>query len=279
MQGLNNNQIILLTLLVSFVTSIATGIVTVTLMDQAPPGVTQVVNRVVEKTVETIVPEGIKETIIEERVIVNQEEAIVGTIQNTRVAFVTIREKLKEGTTVFDENGKEKKIGDIVSRGLMVTSDGKVITETDKLINNEEYTVYTSSGKSMTYKVAKKGEKGLSLLTVDGTVDEVGIKTFMPLSNSSRISLGQTAILLWSDKVNIGFVSSLVKDTEDGSIVLVETNIDNSNKEGMSVLVNTEKEVIGMYVGDDFIPVDDIKSLLKNEKAGEDGKKENPVSS
>ena len=56
LEQLTKHQIVLLTLLVSFVTSIATGIVTVSLMDQAPAGVTRVVNQIVEHTVEKVIP-------------------------------------------------------------------------------------------------------------------------------------------------------------------------------------------------------------------------------
>ena len=58
MEHLSKSQIVLLTLLVSFVTSIATGIVTVSLMDQAPPAIAQTVNRIIERTVEKVVSSG-----------------------------------------------------------------------------------------------------------------------------------------------------------------------------------------------------------------------------
>ena len=49
-KDLNKPQLIMLALLLSFVTSIATGIVTVSLMSQAPPQVAASVNHVIERT-------------------------------------------------------------------------------------------------------------------------------------------------------------------------------------------------------------------------------------
>jgi len=56
-KDLNKTQLILLALLLSFVTSIATGITTVTLMEQAPSSVTVPINRIIKQTVEKIVPD------------------------------------------------------------------------------------------------------------------------------------------------------------------------------------------------------------------------------
>lgn len=53
---LNKSQLILLAILLSFITSIATGIVTVTLMQQAPPSIITPITKIVKQTVEKIVP-------------------------------------------------------------------------------------------------------------------------------------------------------------------------------------------------------------------------------
>ena len=55
-KDLNKPQLILLAVLLSFITSIATGITTVTLMQQAPASVIVPVTRIIRETVEKIVP-------------------------------------------------------------------------------------------------------------------------------------------------------------------------------------------------------------------------------
>lgn len=53
-EELSKSQLILLTILVNFVTSVATGILTVSLLDHVPAVVTQTVNRIVDHTIETV---------------------------------------------------------------------------------------------------------------------------------------------------------------------------------------------------------------------------------
>ncbi|MEI6660433.1 MAG: hypothetical protein WCK91_03365 [bacterium] len=53
-QELDKKQLILLTLLITFVVSIATGIITVSLVNQAPKSVPQTVNNIIQRTIEKV---------------------------------------------------------------------------------------------------------------------------------------------------------------------------------------------------------------------------------
>src|ERR1035437_10269625 len=94
MEDLTKTQIILLTLLVSFVTSIATGIITSSLLAGAPVGVTQTINRVIEQTIEKVTPSVSTVstgTTIKEVIVVNEEDAITGSIASSTQSIVRIK--------------------------------------------------------------------------------------------------------------------------------------------------------------------------------------------
>ena len=94
-EQLSKSQIVLLTLLVSFVTSIATGIVTVSLMEKAPPLIAQTVNRIVEHTVQTVVPAASGQaaaTVVtqEKTIVVHESEQISKAVEKIAPSLVRL---------------------------------------------------------------------------------------------------------------------------------------------------------------------------------------------
>src|SRR3989344_2302754 len=89
MEHLTKAQIVLLTLFVSFVASMATGIVVVTLMDQAPDPVNQTITNVVERTIEKITP-----TFVEKpgkQIIIKDEDLVVAAIEKNTKSTVALK--------------------------------------------------------------------------------------------------------------------------------------------------------------------------------------------
>src|SRR6185295_7245035 len=97
-KDLNKSQLLLLAILLSFVTSIATGITTVTLMQQAPDSITVPVNRVIRQTVEKIQQVEGKTTM--QTVVVKEEDLVVDAISKNQSAVFA----LSKGSYDLDGN-------------------------------------------------------------------------------------------------------------------------------------------------------------------------------
>ncbi len=87
-KDLNKSQLILLAVLLSFITSIATGITTVTLMQQAPKSITVPVNRVVQQTVDKI--EQVEGKTVTQTVVIKEEDLVVDAIAKNQSAVFSI---------------------------------------------------------------------------------------------------------------------------------------------------------------------------------------------
>ncbi len=155
MENLTKQQIILLTLLVSFVTSIATGIVTVALMNQAPLGVSQTINRVVERTIEKVVSPTSTTTssVVKETIVVNEGDQIVSAIEKNSNSLVRIY------TTGTDNTGTQSI--EMVGIGIVLTDDGIIASDNSIISPEGKYFITTDDSKlhDLTILRSDSGEK------------------------------------------------------------------------------------------------------------------------
>ena len=284
MEDLNKTQIVLLTLFVSFVTSIATGITTVTLMDQAPPAITQTLNRVVEKTIERVVQPASVIT-KEVKVIVKEEDLIVKAVEKntSRIAFVTALKNMQSDDVAGATLAKE-------GIGFLISSDGYIVVDSDFANTNAaSYSVRFADGVSFDADIATTSES-IALLhlrknktvvenktdgqkIIDSVKQAVGIQDesqFAPVSfgDMAMVKLGQSVIALGGktgDEVSTGIISRINK-TASG-IDAIYTDMEISSESSGGPLLNNDGDVIGMNIVKDgrqfSVPVSVISELLK----------------
>jgi len=278
MEDLNSQQIVLLTLLVSFVTSIATGITTVSLLEQAPDPVTQTINRVIEKTVERVVEvdndSGEPQEKIVETVIVKEEDLTIDAVEKNSNSIVRIF-KISNEVEVF------------VGIGLIVADSAEVLSSSLFLDDTDLYIGSYPDGQKFNLDITSKGEK-YSLLNIP---EEQGIPSGfskVSIGNSQNLKLGQSVIALTgqdSNVVSTGIITSFEKQDqseidENGEEVIMTkiSNIDtsvNSNKiVPGSILLNLQGSIVGFKGGNaesltTFTPSSEIRNYLDSFGEGE----------
>ncbi len=154
-KDLNKSQLLLLALLVSFITSVATGITVVALMDQAPTSISTPINKVVRQTVEKIVPiEKPVEALTEEEKKILAE---VKSIHNLSISVYLKGEKentllgsgllLGENKIIINSVIPAPKEGEVyIASGIMgevkvtkvISGEGYTLVEIAKDTNNKE---------------------------------------------------------------------------------------------------------------------------------------------
>jgi hypothetical protein len=273
MENLTKQQIILLTLLVSFVTSIATGIVTVALMNQAPVGVVQTINRVVEKTIQTVTAPGTDtQTIVKETTVVNTDDQVVNAINKNSNSVMRIYRTNTDPTS--DTNPMI-----LVGLGAVISDDGIVATDNSIISDGGKYFV-TIGDKILDISIVRavSGEQ-IALLKIKN--DDKNPITFSKVSISNNdLKLGQTVIYIGGETKNTvatGIVSSLsTKEIKSSStstpaqtkISAIETSI-SSNFTNGGLLLNLSGDLVGIksnYMDssktDFFAPSKDVQDTL-----------------
>jgi hypothetical protein len=246
-EHLNKTQIVMLALLVSFVSSIATGIVTVSLVSQAPEGVTQTINRIVERTVEKVVTEpgkaiaaaasGSIPASTEKTVVVKEDDLAANSISQIQKSIVKIVEKGAPESAFY-------------ARGIIVDALGLIATDRSIVDPNLGSEAIFPNGDRVTI-TARTPASGSSVLLFEPSFIGTSTPKFAvaPLADISKLKLGQAVIRIGGktkDAVSTGVISSL-PDTSSTSDHLIETNVNATVPGG--VLITLFGDVVGITTG------------------------------
>lgn len=285
MESLNKQQLILLALLVSFVTSMATGIVTVSLMNQAPPAVTQTINRVVEKTIERVVTEPANQSAAvatKETVVVKADDLVIEAIEKNEKSLVRIKEVTGEG---------EARRENFAALGLIVSRDGLIVTDLSVAYRKsaetgvavpESYLGVLPDGRRVSLNIAYSDQvSGLIFFQPFLQDREKGtIKFLPPQFGSAELKLGQAVVALSGDEgnsVSTGIISNIaaktaVRTSDTAGVkehIAIKTDIRSSDLVLGSVLLNLSGEVIGINAGtaaggnrNTFLPIQKALEVL-----------------
>lgn len=240
-EHLSKSQIVLLTLLVSFVTSIATGIITVSLMEQAPPAVAQTVNRVIERTVEKVTPAGqTAATVItrEKTVVVKESELISQAVERAAPSLVRLYAGSGE-SSVF------------LGLGFVSDSAGGIITDASTIDDRSEVQASLSDGSRVRAFVTSR-DKGAGTAVLHAATSTVDGKTPAFKNAALGVSapvLGQTVISLSGKtavRIGSGIVTAIGETDGEKKETVIDTNIATDSILPGSILVSAEGQVIGI---------------------------------
>ncbi len=244
-KDLNKSQLILLAILLSFVTSIATGITTVTLMQQAPSSVTVPINRIVRQTVEKIVPAEGKNTV--QTVVIKEEDLVVDAISKNQSAIfsVTKEEQDADGKTIEVNAGK----GFAISTEGIVAVDGALVPD-----NTSVYYLKNDSGKFKTDFVSLN-KNGFAFLKINAPVDgkSKAVFTVPAFGDLNKMKIGQKVLVLGSG------VSSFIFDGNKD----MKFSVNKSSAGGL--VLDLDGDVLGIALSGDntFASIDSIIEALK----------------
>ena len=248
-KDLNKPQLIMLALLLSFVTSIATGITTVTLMQQAPTSFTVPVNRIIKQTVEKIQQVEGKTTV--QTVVVKEEDLVVDAIAKNQSAIFYISKE------VADIDGKIIEVS--AGRGFVVSNDGIIAVDSALATGAGVFYAKNDGGKFKT-EFIYLDKSGFSLFKIGAPLDEKNKLTYVlpTFGDLSKMKIGQKVMVLGNT------ISSFIFDGNKD----LKINVTKSNA-GAPVL-NLDGEVLGIALSGDttsFAPIDSIVGALKPKDA------------
>lgn len=263
MEDLTKHQLILLVLLVTFISSIGTSIITFTLLAEAPVEVTQNISRVVEKTIERVVTEEGKPEKVVETIVVNEEDQIVEAIAKIDKSVVRFKTLSADGSTI------------VAGLGVVVDVQGMIVYSLANFNPATTYDLVFYDGKI--YPVAKTyidNKNGLVFVQPMILRSETTKYNFHPatLGDSSTLKVGQSLIAITgrdSNAASIGRIRQLAVAEDKITINSIFSDIAVGRSYAGSPVLNLSGNVIGLelpVVESDrtysYLPINMVKTAI-----------------
>ncbi len=267
MEDLNKNQFVLLTLLVSFVTSIATGIMTFSLLQSAPIEVTRTINQVVEKTIQQVTPTSILSSPREKEVttvVVKEEDLVMDSINKNLKSIVRIKER-----DAFTQASS------FYGMGLIATKDGSVVAERHTITAGNTYVGTFSDGTDIELNPIGVDKKTNFIIFKILKPALVKSFTFVPATFADvEPRLGQSVVALGGEDQNavgVGRVTSFSMkeiNTATSSVKYVsgiDTDVVTRDTVSGSPLFNLSGDIVGIKLSENISKSFTPSVILKKE--------------
>ena len=202
LEELSKSQLLLLMLLVNFVTSIATGVLTVSLLDQAPTAVSQTVNQIVDHTIETVA------TGTPLASIVSTPTTITKTViqSNDTLLPAAIAADASRAVDIYSSTGTSTPI---IAEGTYLPKARAVVTATQIALPTN-VTIVFPNGSSQRASISHTGAS----ITIYGFGDAVTLPAASSPSivDHTTLKAGETVIALTGDGSAVTGIISKIDD-------------------------------------------------------------------
>jgi hypothetical protein len=244
-EDLSKSQLLMLMLLVNFITSIATGVLTVSLLDQAPANVTQTVNRIVDHTIETIATSTPLGSIVAPQTVTKTIIQSSDTFLPDAIAAMSARE-----VTIYAGTSTST---DPIAVGTYLPKARAVVTDTQSSLPGA-VTIVFSNGASQKASLSHSG----ATITIYGFGDSATLPTALAptIVPSTSLKVGQTVVAFTSDGSAVtGIISKIDSTSVHTNLPVIPSG--NSAVDLSGNIVGISTGVIGS-----FYPAEKITTLL-----------------
>ena len=284
LKELDNYQLVLLTLLISFVSSIATAVITVYLLQQSPT-VSSVINQVIQRTIEQASPTNIPDIqqpkpqtiIIKEDDLVAQS-LIQGFKQVGGIYGVTTVDQptaqIDPGTLTASaatgtvEQPVPKTTESLIALGVLIDTKGTFITS-GKYQKSDGDFVKLSGGSYEITKTTYMSDSDNSILTLTPKNKATSFADIAPESTTDVPKVGQTALVIGLDgKFIKSTITSVVAPSKDatalGSVITLQHDI--STKYVGAPVFSSDGKIIGIvaFDGEGLVTIRASDALTKS---------------